>query len=60
MTADLMQTATNFGGPGLLIAYMIWDRVQQNKLTKERTAADVEMARAITLLTAKLDGIHVR
>lgn len=58
MTADLMSLASSFGAPGLLIAFMVWDRSQANKLAAERTAADVDMAKAITLLAARLD--HVR
>lgn len=60
MTSDLMQLAGNFGGPGLLIAYMIWDRIQQNKIAEKRTAADVAMAQAMTLLSTKLDNLHAR
>lgn len=60
MTADLMQVAGSFGGPGLLIAYMIWDRTQQNRLAEKRTAADVAMAQAMTLLSTKLDNLHAR
>lgn len=55
MTSDLINAAVNLGPSGFLIAYMIWDRVQQNKLIKERTEADLEMARAMTLLAAKVD-----
>ncbi len=55
-----MQLASNFGGPGLLIAFMVWDKTAQNKLAEKRTAADVGMAQAMTLLAAKLDGLHAK
>lgn len=55
-----MQLASNFGGPGLLIAFMVWDKTAQNKLAEKRTAADVSMAQAMTLLAAKLDSSHAR
>ena len=55
MTADIVAIAANFGPPGMLLAYMIWDKVGQNKLAEKRIAADLDMARAITLLTAKID-----
>lgn len=60
MTGDLMQLASTFGAPGLLIAFMIWDKTGQNKLAEKRTAADIAMAQAMTLLATKLDGPHVR
>lgn len=55
MTSDLINAALNLGPSGFLIGFMIWDRTQQNRLTKERTEADLEMARAMTLLAAKVD-----
>lgn len=58
MTGELMQMASSFGAPGLLIAFMIWDRKEQNKINRERIQADLDMARSLTLLSAKLD--HVR
>ena len=58
MTGDLIAMLGQFGFPGAMIAYMVWDRREQNKLIKERTEADLEMARALTLLTARID--HVR
>ena len=60
MTDSLMQLAGNFGGPGLLIAFMIWDKTAQNKLAEKRIAADISMAQAMTLIATKMDGLHAR
>lgn len=53
---DLLALAQSYGPPGMLLAYMVWDKIGQNKLSRERIAADIDMARAITMLTAKIDG----
>lgn len=58
MTADIVAIAANYGPPGMLLAYMIWDKVGQNKLAKERIEADLKVATALTLLSARID--HVR
>ena len=58
MTEQLFTLAAQFGTPGFLIAFMIWDRTQQNKLIKERTEADLQMARALTMLTAKVENVR--
>ena len=56
MSADIVTIAANYGPPGMLLAYMIWAKIGDNKLARERIQADLDMARAITLLTAKIDG----
>ena len=58
MTDQLIGLAGQFGAPGFLIAFMIWDRREQNALTKSRTAADIEMAKAMTTFAERLP--HVR
>jgi len=58
MTQDLISLASQFGAPGLLIAFMIWDRTQQNALAKIRVEADLEMAKGLTLLAERVN--HVR
>jgi hypothetical protein len=55
---QLITIASGFGAPGLLIAYMIWDRKEQRLIDKERIAADLEMAKSWTTLTERLN--HVR
>ena len=59
MSADIVAIAANYGPPGMLLAYMIWDKLGQRKIDRERITADIAMATALTLLTAKIDG-HVR
>lgn len=58
MTEQLMTMFGQFGAPGAMLMFMVWDRTEQRKLADKRTAADIQMAQAITLLTAKLD--HAR
>lgn len=58
MAADLVQLATSFGAPGLLVAFMVWDRTTQNRISKDRIDADLKMATAMTLLTERIS--HVR
>ncbi len=53
-----MQLASSFGGPGLLIAYMVWDRRGQITLAEKRIAADIEVAKAMATLAVKFDAIH--
>lgn len=55
---DIVQLASQFGAPGLLIGFMVWDRSIRNKMDRDRTEADVKMAEAITLLSERLN--HVR
>lgn len=54
MTGDIVALASSFGGPGLLIAFMIWDRSVQNKLTQSRIEADLKVATALTLLAERV------
>jgi hypothetical protein len=54
--ADIWEATRDLGPPGLLLGFMIWSKIGDNKLARERIAADLDMARAITLLTAKIDG----
>jgi hypothetical protein len=53
---DIWEMGRNLGPPGLLLGYMVWAKIGDNRLARERIAADLDMARAITLLTAKIDG----
>lgn len=58
MTEQLVQLATTFGAPGLLIAYMVWDRSGQMKLAEKRIAADIKVAEAMATLAVKLDALN--
>ena len=63
----LLTLAGQFGPMGLMIGYLIWRetmerRAQREKsekeheLAKERIHADLELARAMTLLTVTIQG----
>jgi hypothetical protein len=54
---DILKLAGEFGPTGLVVAFMIWDRIQQRKFDRERIAADLEAARAMTTLAVKIDGM---
>lgn len=54
---DVMQLAKDFGPSGMIVGFMIWDRIQQRKFDRERIAADLEAARAMTTLAVKIDGM---
>lgn len=58
MIEDLLALAQNYGPPGMLLAYMIWDKLGQRKVDRERIDADLKMATAMTLLTERVG--HVR
>lgn len=59
MTEQLIEALLGTGGPyAVLVAFMVWDRWGQNKLAKERIEADLKVATALTLLSARID--HVR
>ena len=55
MTDQLIAMLSQFGAAGPLLAYLIWDRNQRNKLDAERTKADIEMAKAMVLWAERLD-----
>ena len=64
-TSIIAQLATQFGAPGLLIGYMVWDRLMRRKdeqasrvedliVTKDRIEADKSMAAALSALTTTI------
>lgn len=54
MTDLVLELFKQFGAPGGMLAFLFWDRVQQNKLTKERAEADLEVAKALTLVAERV------
>ena len=54
---ELMSLAGQFGPLGLFVGYLIWDKTQERKLAKERIETDLELARSMTLLAARIDGM---
>lgn len=57
MAEQMIQFAATFGTPGLLIAYMVWDRHGQMKLAEKRIAADIRVAEAMATLAVKIDAL---
>jgi hypothetical protein len=53
-----VEFAKQFGMAGPFVAYLIWNQTSRDKLDAARTAADVEMAKALTQLSERLN--HVR
>lgn len=60
VTEQLIALATSFGAPGLLIAFMVWDRRENARLAEKRIAADIAMAQAMTLIAERVGGLHAR
>lgn len=65
--SDVVTLATQLGAPGLFIGYFIWRETMERKdarekaekeheLAKARINADLELARAMTLLTVTIQG----
>lgn len=66
--ADVLMLAGQFGPMGLMIGYLVWREAQERRavrdseekdreLARERIAADLELARSFTLLTATIQGM---
>lgn len=51
---EIATLAGQFGAPGLLIGFMIWDRVQQNRLTEKRIEADKALAVSMTIIAERI------
>lgn len=46
----ILELVKALGAPGLVVGFMIWDRVERNKLDGKRSEADLEMARGLTAM----------
>lgn len=66
---DIMKLAAEFGPSGVIIGYLMWERYsrdrreekkdeQRGTIEKERIEADLEMARALTLLSERVDRVR--
>lgn len=54
--AEILQLVQ--AGPWItLIGYMIWDKTQDRKLGRDRISTDVEVARSLANLAARIDGM---
>lgn len=58
MSVELVNLASQFGAPGLLLLFMVWDRKERNLLDKARTEADIKVATALTTLAERLNHVH--
>lgn len=67
--SELITLAGQFGPLGLIIGYLVWRESAERKMvreeaeknrevTKERIAADLEMAKAFTILTVTIQGLR--
>lgn len=65
----IAQLAAQFGAPGLLIGYMVWDRLlrrkdddssraEENQLRKERIEADKSLAASLATLTTAVQQME--
>lgn len=65
----IAQLATQFGAPGLLIGYMVWDRMmrrkddqaareEDNSLRRERTESDKALSAALSALTTSIQNLE--
>ncbi len=57
MSEQLISLAGTFGAPGLLVAFMVWDRTAQTRLSEKRIAADIRLAESMTTLAVKIDAL---
>lgn len=66
--SDIVHLAQQFGSTGLVVAFMIWDRLRVEKIAKEREQCDRDLARdridtdkvvagAMAILSTKIDGM---
>lgn len=60
MTEQLFTLFGQFGAPGAMLAFMVWDRMEQRKLTEKRIAADIAQAQAMTLIAERVGNLHAR
>lgn len=66
-TADVLTLAAQFGPMGLMVGYLVWRETAERKdarikaekeheLARARINSDLELARAMTLLTVTIQG----
>lgn len=55
--AELIALAGQWGPMGLLVGYLIWDRSNERAYQKERIETDKAIATAMTLLSARIEGL---
>lgn len=55
--AELLTLAGQFGPMGLMIGWLMYDKAQERTLQKERIETDKAIATAMTLLSARIEGL---
>ena len=50
-----LQLASEFGPMGLLVAYLMWRELRNEKLSKDRIETDKAVASSMALLTASVN-----
>lgn len=55
---DIIAMLPQYGQMGIFIAYLLWRDGQQSKAAEKRVNADIEMAQALTLLSAQMQGMR--
>ena len=50
----ILELIRQFGAPGAMLAFMCWDKLAQNRLSKERIESDKALAVSMTLLAERI------
>lgn len=53
---DILPLLAGSGPTGLIIGYLIWRELRQDKLSEKRIEADEKLAVSLALLTAAIKG----
>lgn len=60
--ADILKIAGDYGQSGLFVGFLVWQQLhaeaRRDKIDRDRIEADKEMAAAIVLMRATLEGMR--